>query len=81
MKKNRYLLCLLLSGLLLYYAVPRISMFSPGAEGVFAYAWLGFALIVIAGNLTGLLYTPKPQGKQQLKGNRARKRIKSRYYN
>jgi accessory gene regulator protein AgrB len=81
MKKNRYLLCLLLSGLLLYYAVPRISIFSLGAEGVFAYVWLGFALIVIAGNLTGLLYTPKRQGKQQLKGNKARKRIKSRYFN
>jgi accessory gene regulator protein AgrB len=81
MKKNRYLLCLLLSGLLLYYAVPRISIFSLGAEGVFAYAWLGFALIVIAGNLTGLLYTPKRQGKQQLQRNKARKRIKSRYFN
>lgn len=80
MKKNRYLLCLLLSGLLLYYAVPRISIFNPGAEGVFAYVWLGFALMVIAGNLTGLLYTPNRQGKQQLKGNKGKKRMKSRYY-
>ena len=81
MKKNRYLLCLLLSGLLLYYAVPQLIVSSPGVEGVFAYAWLGFALMVIAGNLTGLLYTPKRQGKQQSRVNKARKHVKSRYFN
>ncbi len=81
MKKNRYLLCLLLSGLLLYYAVPQLNVLSPGVEGVFSYFWLGFALMVIAGNLTGLLYTQKRQSKKQLRGNKARSRIKSRYFN
>lgn len=79
MKKNRYLLCLLLSGLLLYYAVPRLDISSPGAEGVFAYTWLAFALMVIAGNLTALLYTPKQQSKQ-LKVYKEQKRVKSRNY-
>jgi hypothetical protein len=59
MNKNRYLLCLLVCGLLLYYAAPRLDVFSKGGEGVFAISWLAFALIVIAGNLTALLYSPK----------------------
>jgi hypothetical protein len=80
MNKNRYLLCLLASGMLLYYAVPRLSVSSTGAEGVFAITWLVFALVVIAGNLTGLLYTPGKQKKQQPSDNQVKKRIKSRYY-
>ncbi|MCM3692109.1 hypothetical protein [Neobacillus niacini] len=59
MKKNRYLLCLLLCGFMLYFAVPRLSLFAEGLEGVFALSWLAFALIVIAGNLTAMLYSPK----------------------
>ena len=59
MKKNRYLLCLLLCAALLYFAVPRMNIFSNGLEGVFAIFWLALALIVIAGNLTALLYMPK----------------------
>jgi len=80
MKKNRYLLCLLFSGLLLYYAVPRLSIYSTGAEGVFTLSWLLFAIIVIAGNLTGLLYTPNKLKKQQITHSKGIKRSKSRQY-
>ncbi|MBS4215374.1 MULTISPECIES: hypothetical protein [Neobacillus] len=67
MKKNRYLLCILLAALMLYFAVPRLSVTAGGTQGIFSIAWLGFALMVIAGNLTALLYTPKRQIlKQQL---------------
>ncbi|WP_160723988.1 hypothetical protein [Bacillus sp. USDA818B3_A] len=59
MKKNRYLLCLLLAGFMLYFAVPRLSINLDGPEGIFSLTWLAFALMVIAGNLTGLLYSPK----------------------
>ncbi|EKN65088.1 hypothetical protein BABA_22036 [Neobacillus bataviensis LMG 21833] len=59
MKKNRYVLCLLLCGFMLYFAVPKLSVTADGTQGLFAIAWLSFALIVIAGNLTGLLYSPK----------------------
>ncbi|GHH97286.1 hypothetical protein [Neobacillus kokaensis] len=61
MKKNRYLLCLLLCGFMLYFAVPRLSVTAEGAQGVFGIVWLAFALMVIAGNLTALLYAPKRQ--------------------
>ncbi|MDQ1144761.1 MAG: hypothetical protein ABGX20_04960 [Bacillus sp. (in: firmicutes)] len=61
MKKNRYLLCLLLCGFMLYFAVPRLSIHAEGLQGTFAWAWLAFALMVMAGNLTGLLYSPRKQ--------------------
>ena len=77
LKKNRYLLCLLLCGFMLYFAVPRLSIQAEGLEGIFAISWLAFALIVIAGNLTALLYSPKKAVKrrQQLPNNK-----KSRSY-
>ncbi|WP_338470494.1 hypothetical protein R4Z10_17070 [Niallia sp. XMNu-256] len=81
MNKNRYLICLLVSGILLYYAVPRLTINSPGLEGYFTISWLLFALMVIAGNLTALLYTPSKKKKQQPLGHRGRKQVKARNYN
>ncbi|MBU8879695.1 hypothetical protein BGM26_11925 [Bacillus sp. FJAT-29790] len=79
MNKNRYLLCLLVCGLLLYYAVPRLGVFSGGLEGIFAISWLAFALFVIAGNLTALLYSPKRPilGMRESKAGAERKRARS----
>ncbi|WHY76446.1 hypothetical protein QNH20_20335 [Neobacillus sp. WH10] len=76
MKKNRYLLCLLLCGFMLYFAVPKLSVTAEGTQGIFSIVWLSFALIVIAGNLTGLLYSPKKQvqslqSKRQMKNTRS----------
>ncbi|WP_042459680.1 hypothetical protein [Neobacillus dielmonensis] len=76
MKKNRYLLCLLLSGFLLYLAVPRLSVAAEGMQGVFSLSWLAFALIVVAGNLTALLYSPK-QKNQKPRTEKLRKRARS----
>jgi hypothetical protein len=80
MQRNRYILCLLVCGFLLYYAIPHLHVFAPGPEGMFSLAWLVFALFVIAGNLTGILYYPNRQAgtkKQKLSRN---SRGKSRYY-
>ncbi|WP_394233209.1 hypothetical protein [Niallia oryzisoli] len=79
LNKNRYLICLLASGMLLYYAVPRLSISAGGTEGLFSLFWLALALMVIAGNLTGLLYTPSKKKRQQLSKSQ-RKRIKARFY-
>lgn len=81
MKKNRYLLCLLMCSLLLYYAVPNLSVFAEGIEGIFARVWLAFSLIVISGNLTALLYFPKTAktGKRMIHGKPAG--TKARSYN
>lgn len=80
MKKNRYLLCLLVCGLLLYFAVPRLDILSEGLEGIFALTWLAFAMIVIAGNLTALLYTPKkPISSKKTQVIQERKRARAFY--
>jgi hypothetical protein len=64
LKKNRYLLCLLLCGFMIYFAAPRLSFHAFGGQGIFSLAWLSFALMVIAGNLTGLLYGQKRQAQK-----------------
>jgi hypothetical protein len=75
MKKNRYMLSLLLGGFLLYYAVPKFSIFAEGAEGVFTISWLALALLVIAGNLSAILYAPK-QFKSKNKRSKAVKKLR-----
>ncbi|KAB2338822.1 hypothetical protein F7731_04540 [Cytobacillus depressus] len=80
MKQNRYLLCLLVCGLLLYFAVPRLGVFNQGLEGIFSITWLAFALIVIAGNLTALLYAPKKSA-ASTKPKAIQERKRARSYN
>ncbi|WP_251549568.1 hypothetical protein [Neobacillus muris] len=78
MKRNRYLLCLLLCGYLLYTAVPRLSVTAEGLQGAFSITWLAFALVVAAGNLTAWLYSPKRRIQKQ-GPEKARKRARSFY--
>ncbi|MGF2617373.1 hypothetical protein FZC84_17065 [Rossellomorea vietnamensis] len=76
MKKQRYLICLLLAGMMLYYAVPRLNVFAEGLSGWFAISWLAFAAIVVAGNLSGMLFAPrklKVKGKQVKRKKEVRK--------
>lgn len=54
--RNRYFLCILLGGVFLYYALPRLHPQAMGLEGWFAIGWLAFALLVLAGNLAALLF-------------------------
>ncbi|MET3697280.1 hypothetical protein SAMN05877753_105182 [Bacillus oleivorans] len=63
--KNRYLLQLLLCGVMLYYAIPRLDVYASGAEGIFAISWVVFALLVLSGSLLGLLYSPKTDLRQK----------------
>ncbi|HWO75487.1 MAG TPA: hypothetical protein VNM69_06140 [Bacillus sp. (in: firmicutes)] len=59
--KNRYILQLLICGVMMYYAIPRLDVYASGPEGVFAISWVAFALLVLSGSLIGLLYTPKQE--------------------
>ncbi|MEH7379670.1 hypothetical protein V7138_04245 [Bacillus sp. JJ1533] len=78
---NRLLLCLLLCGVLLYYGVPRLTIGAEGLEGIFSISWLVFALIVISGNLIGLLYNPKlSQKATNPQEVAAKRRPKMRHY-
>ncbi|HEY2419790.1 MAG TPA: hypothetical protein VGI04_00140 [Neobacillus sp.] len=78
MEKNRYLLCLLLCGFMLYFAVPRLTITLDGANGIFSIVWVLFALIVIAGNLTSLLYSPRKKV-QQHQSEQMKKKHRSFY--
>lgn len=80
MQRNRYILCLLACGLMLYFAVPRLAVTAPGAQGIFSISWLVFALFVIAGNLTGILYFPKRKTQSKNKGQSVKAGRKSRSY-
>lgn len=81
MKKNRYLLYLLLCGLMLYIGMPELTFQAGGKEALFAGAWLFLAFLVLAGNLAAFLYTPKKHvriGSRKMDANQ--KRRKSRVY-
>lgn len=80
MNKNRYLLCLLACGAMLYFALPRLPIHDEGIAGVFSISWLLLCLVVIAGNLSALLYTPKKAKSAALQAPQ-RPRKKARQYN
>lgn len=80
MNKNRYLLCLLACGAMLYYALPNLNVYDDGLAGVFSISWLVLCLFVIAGNLSALLYTPK-KPKKMISNVTKKTRKKVRLYN
>ncbi|UOE93434.1 hypothetical protein [Alkalihalobacillus sp. LMS39] len=55
--KQRFFLSLLVAFGLVAFALPRLPVGVDGLAGIFALSWIFFAVIVIAGNLVGLLYT------------------------
>lgn len=59
MQRNRYILCLLACGLMLYFAIPHLSVTAHGAKGLFSILWLLLALFAAAGNLSGILFFPR----------------------
>jgi len=59
MKKNKYLLYLLMCGVMIYIAMPELNLATGGTDALFAGSWLFLALLVFAGNLAAFLYTPK----------------------
>lgn len=73
--RNRYILCLLLCGVLLYLALPHLSPFAGGIEGLFSIAWLLFALIAMAGNMAALLFTPKKSEQPVKQAPKVKKRL------
>lgn len=63
--KNKTMLSLLLCGLMLYYAVPRLAVGVHSAQGIFSLSWLFLALLVAGGNLSSLLYKSKKPARQR----------------
>ncbi|RHW40738.1 hypothetical protein D1B31_11140 [Neobacillus notoginsengisoli] len=76
MRKNRLLLCLLLTLFLIYYAGPRLPIDS-GMAGFFTVVWTSFAILVAAGNIAGIVKARgsipvHPAGKKQRRPVRSR---------
>ncbi len=59
--KNRLILSLLAALALVYFAVPYLPEIGTGSGGWFSAIWLFFALLVIGGNFSALLYKRYPQ--------------------
>ncbi|WP_299739110.1 hypothetical protein [uncultured Rossellomorea sp.] len=78
--KQRYILCLLVTGALIYYGAPRMSIFAEGLQGTFAISWLVLATFVVAGNLAALLYTPKGTSKSNKVKVKHVRKMKSRSF-
>ncbi|NCU18070.1 hypothetical protein [Pallidibacillus pasinlerensis] len=77
MRRNRYILCLLICGALLYFALPRLNLHGNGLETYFAWSWLAFLFIAIAGNLVAILYTPVTKQYKQKKQVQIKKQLRS----
>jgi hypothetical protein len=83
--KQRYLLSLLCAIAMLYYALPQLPFTNGNGslQQLFAFSWFAFAVIVIGGNLSAILYMKEHQRvnrKERNKGKRESSRRKIRAY-
>ncbi|WP_239422086.1 hypothetical protein [Bacillus sp. CGMCC 1.16541] len=76
--KNKTLLYLLLCGLMLYYAVPKLSLNTETLQGFFSLSWLLLAILVIGGNLSSFLYRSKKERQSVIQKKRVQRRIYQR---
>ncbi|MGM9926693.1 MAG: hypothetical protein ACI35P_01970 [Bacillus sp. (in: firmicutes)] len=75
--QQRLLFCLLVIGIMLYYAVPQLNFYGTIEERIFAVAWLFFAVCTVGGNISAVLYgSSKKRHVQKVKKNgQLRKRM------
>jgi hypothetical protein len=79
--RQRYLLSLLCAIAMLYYALPQLPFFKEDMFAqIFALTWFLFALVVIGGNLSAILYQAQTVKKQPVKRVSVEKRGKVRSY-
>ena len=73
--RERLLFCLLFIGIMLYYAIPRLSFVGSLEEVVFSVSWLAFAVLAVGGNIAAVLYMPRKAAKKIQKVYPERKRM------
>ncbi|MGN1387830.1 MAG: hypothetical protein ACI4XS_14620 [Bacillus sp. (in: firmicutes)] len=73
--RERLLFCLLFIGIMLYYAIPRLSFTGSLEQTIFSAAWLLFAVLAAGGNIGAVLYMPKKAVKKAKKVHPERKRL------
>jgi hypothetical protein len=73
------ILYILLAGAVVYFALPHLDFSSSSSlESLFSLVWLMFALFVIGGNMTGLIYTPKKRLTKHSAVSKYQKKTKQR---
>ncbi|MGM9924615.1 MAG: hypothetical protein ACI35R_10245 [Bacillus sp. (in: firmicutes)] len=65
--RERLLFCVLVIGIMLYYAIPRFNFLGTLQEQVFAASWLLFAFLAAGGNVAAILYAPSRKRARQKK--------------
>lgn len=74
--RQRLTFCLLLIGIMFYYAIPKLNFYGSIEEILFAASWLILALCAVAGNLAVVLYAPGRKRVQTVKKSKVgRKRV------
>ena len=73
--RERLLFCLLFIGIMLYYAIPRLSFTGSLEEIIFSASWLAFAVLAAGGNIAAVLFMPRKVVKKTEKVYPERKRI------
>ena len=73
--RERLWFCLLFIGIMLYYAIPRLSFTGSMEEVIFSVSWLLFAVLAAGGNVAAVLYMPKKAVKKAKKVYPERKRL------
>ena len=61
--QQRLIMCLMLIGLMLYYAIPRFNSGGSLEEKIFSVAWMCFAILAAGGNLAAIM-KPVQAGKK-----------------
>ncbi len=71
--QQRLIMCLMLIGLMLYYAVPRFNSGGSMEEKIFSVAWMCFAILAAGGNLAAMMKPVQAGKKVQPKKNEQKK--------
>ncbi|MEH6942387.1 hypothetical protein [Bacillus sp. JJ722] len=56
--RERLFFCILVIGVMLYYAIPKLNFFGTLEERLFALSWLILAFFAIGGNVAAVLFAP-----------------------
>ncbi|MFK3938230.1 hypothetical protein ACI2JA_12095 [Alkalihalobacillus sp. NPDC078783] len=79
--KQRYLICLLLAGVLISYGIQYLPLGEGGVSGWFALSWIVFAGVVLLSNLFAWIRShPKNQAQQQTKSETVPTRVRQNEY-
>ncbi|WP_042345362.1 hypothetical protein [Bacillus massiliigorillae] len=72
--RERLLFCLLVIGMMLYYAIPKLNFFGTLEERLFAISWLLLAFLAVGGNMAAVLFTPNRKRARKMRKRQLEKK-------